>query len=475
VSIVNADPVVSWNIVDINEKTVQITQDSSILIALHSLASVSIDAAAQKEASIKSIKVAHGDQTLDGNGTLDVVDAPIVLTVVDSRNNSVELKAPNTIIPYFNPTVVVENALMNAEGELPLVSTGTAYVEALDATHNTPVVKYRYKQGYGAYGNWIAFDEVDISEHDFDASSKVVNLDYTKKYTFQAAVFDLLHPEGAVSPEKVFVSIPSFYWNDEEFHFNVPVNLKDGCDIQKNGEKAYAPFGYGLGASTSEATDLNTETKCGWKAFTSGCANAPFSYGMVMIMNRYGSQITQIAINPYMAGQGQIAIRHRYQDVWREWEYLNPPMLIGTEYRTTDRMHAKAVYKKADANGSISYRLDGETAWYPEGTGIVKLWANANPTSTFDAHKVSVDLSKYQMVAIEYRFNTTDDYRKMYFGNVGSTMALDVVSTSGYLGWRSAAVSTTGISFSTATYNKNSGVVGYIIPVAIYGIKGVTA
>ena len=159
--------------------------------------------------------------------------------------------------------------------------------------------------------------------------------------------------------------------------------------------------------------------------------------------------------------------------VWYPAEYENPKMVIGEEYRTTDRIHAKAVYKKADSNGNISYRLDGETAWYPEGAGITKLWENAGPASNFAAQTISLNLSKYQMVAIECRFNTTDDYRKIYFGNVGSAMALDVVSTSGYLGWRSAAVTTTGISFSTATYNKNSGVVGYVIPVAIYGIKGV--
>ena len=135
-------------------------------------------------------------------------------------------------------------------------------------------------------------------------------------------------------------------------------------------------------------------------------------------------------------------------------------------------------YFECACHATSSAGDEGFTGWNEKltdrtGVSLTKLWQNASPTSNFAAQTVSLDLSKYQMVAIAYRFNTSDDYRKMYFGTVGSTMALDVISTSGYLGWRSATVSTTGISFSTATYNGNSGVVGYIIPVAIYGSRGV--
>lgn len=43
-------------------------------------------------------------------------------------------------------------------------------------------------------------------------------------------------------------------------------------------------------------------------------------------------------------------------------ECANPPMELGVEYRTTERIQGKAVYKKND-NGIIKYRLDGETEW----------------------------------------------------------------------------------------------------------------
>lgn len=36
--------------------------------------------------------------------------------------------------------------------------------------------------------------------------------------------------------------------------------------------------------------------------------------------------------------------RSQYNDVWQEWEYDNPPMVVGVEYRTTERYEGKAVY-----------------------------------------------------------------------------------------------------------------------------------
>lgn len=237
-----------------------------------------------------------------------------------------------------------------------------------------------------------------------------------------------------------------------------------------------APSGYGLGSvAGKQTTDLNTCTRNGWYWFTAGAANVPsgFNYGSVFVQARSTTYITQVIFGILYTGNPQI-IRYT-QDGGTTWveEWVNPTMAANAEYRTRERLLGKAVFKKADANGNVFYRLDGETTWYPERTQIVKLWQNASPTSTFAEPTISLDLSKYQMVAIEYRYNTTDDFKKMYFGNVGTAMALDVVSTSGYLGWRSATVSTTGISFSAATFNGSSNKNTYVIPVAIYGIKGV--
>ena len=115
-----------------------------------------------------------------------------------------------------------------------------------------------------------------------------------------------------------------------------------------------APAGYGLGDATTEYTDLNNATSCGWFAFTKDNLNRPFDYGVVMVMNRYGNQVTQIAFNPNMAGCGEMCVRHFYSDTWTLWEYINPPMNSGVEYRTTERFLGKPVYVRCVVYGYIA-------------------------------------------------------------------------------------------------------------------------
>ena len=50
--------------------------------------------------------------------------------------------------------------------------------------------------------------------------------------------------------------------------------------------------------------------------------------------------------------------RAKYNGVWNPWEFINPPMEIGKEYRTTERWNNRAVYTKlinCGANAASSY------------------------------------------------------------------------------------------------------------------------
>lgn len=62
------------------------------------------------------------------------------------------------------------------------------------------------------------------------------------------------------------------------------------------------------------------------------------------------------------------------EHTWSEWEFVNPPYLTDIEYRTTDRINDKAVYKKITPDGILRYRLDGEDTWqtYQESLGITQ-------------------------------------------------------------------------------------------------------
>ena len=45
--------------------------------------------------------------------------------------------------------------------------------------------------------------------------------------------------------------------------------------------------------------------------------------------------------------QGTMLIKTKYAGVWSELEWVNPPMELGVEYRTTERWGGKPVYTKA--------------------------------------------------------------------------------------------------------------------------------
>lgn len=113
-----------------------------------------------------------------------------------------------------------------------------------------------------------------------------------------------------------------------------------------------APSGFGLGSQAKQITDLDTATECGWYAFGEGCNNAPFGYGCCIAINRYNTSVVQVAFDIALSAanhNGAIARRVKSADqygTWDAWEYINPPMELGIEYRTCDRFNNKPVYTK---------------------------------------------------------------------------------------------------------------------------------
>ncbi len=104
------------------------------------------------------------------------------------------------------------------------------------------------------------------------------------------------------------------------------------------------------------------------------------------------------------------------------------------------------------------------------------LWTNPDPTSSFAAQTLQIDLSNYSAVEVIYR----------HFGDVGETgygaMLCIKGLTSGILvisysnnrnGVRMASPTDAGVTFSTCLYN-NAVNNNYGVPLYIFGIKGIT-
>lgn len=111
-----------------------------------------------------------------------------------------------------------------------------------------------------------------------------------------------------------------------------------------------APAGYGLGTDSTEITDFNAALTNGF--FKSGLdsVNGPFDdfIGLVFVHSSYAGNTHMVRQDAYrrLSGCPEHYVRYCIGGTWKEWEYENPPMLLGIEYRTTERYQGKPVYCK---------------------------------------------------------------------------------------------------------------------------------
>lgn len=109
-----------------------------------------------------------------------------------------------------------------------------------------------------------------------------------------------------------------------------------------------APAGYGLGEHSVYTDDCHSITENGWYYTDASTLNAPTGmlYGTILAKTR-GDAIV-LEYTDIDGGIKAQAVRSG-GGVWSEWEFENPPMVVGVEYRTAERYRGKPVYIKHTA------------------------------------------------------------------------------------------------------------------------------
>lgn len=76
---------------------------------------------------------------------------------------------------------------------------------------------------------------------------------------------------------------------------------------------------------------------------------------------------------------GCICTRAKIDGAWQPWEWVNPPMHLGVEYRTTDRYNGKPVYRKlisysttADISGNTEIKIPHNITNWDSGAAKVQ-------------------------------------------------------------------------------------------------------
>lgn len=107
------------------------------------------------------------------------------------------------------------------------------------------------------------------------------------------------------------------------------------------------------------------------------------------------------------------------------------------------------------------------------GVSISLLWTNSDPTATFAAQTVTVDLSGYTAVLIktlnDRTSNTPQYHSELVFVGDSSVCYSSNANTTAYQYKRQADVTTSGVTFGGGFRNTSAGS-GYAIPQNIYGV-----
>lgn len=146
--------------------------------------------------------------------------------------------------------------------------------------------------------------------------------------------------------------------------YDAAQSLTDAQKTQARGNIDAAPGGFGLGQANMKALeDCDNAILSGWYATDSPTLNTPGEdgeSGVLLVNRRIDKRIYQefYAINGNEYSRWSAA-RISYGDdstglQWGPWEYLNPFMQTGVEYRTTERFWGRSVYYKIVDCGQIA-------------------------------------------------------------------------------------------------------------------------
>lgn len=324
-------------------------------------------------------------ETLATNG-----EVPVVGTVTDTRGYSRTLTENIPVHAYSAPSVAVgagqtaivcerakSNGIPDPAGEYLRIVAKRKY-STVDSK-NQCVLRFRYKTSTEtSYGSWTTLIAESDETDEYNGIVSNVTFPATTSFDVQIGTLDTMGSE----------TVSTFHIPTDEVSFHIREGGKGAAffgysekddELSLSGRKitnvgtpadagdavplgyaqgAFAPHGHGLGLATGSLTGLSTPaeadacTKAGW-----------YEYYSSTTLNGSGTQYGGIFVIPSMWSVTQFffcrmyygcCMKRIYQDgVWQPWEWINPPMASGVEYRTTERWQGKPVYVKLLSLGNL--------------------------------------------------------------------------------------------------------------------------
>lgn len=265
------------------------------------------------------------------------------------------------------------------------IKTGTINAERIDTTEL--VVNKLY--ALDGAGSGLSVDKYGIKRESADGETPIVDLKHdwvqTSGFLEERPYFDMFKTtfDRDVEPGNLVGGIAGGVHLDAdgiEFRSNIgnftdyPVHSYDHTvdfGINRSGQvtghlKVDAPTedahvvnkqyidGYGLGLDTGKVKQLTTPEQvdnavsAGWYQYygsTSLCGYTGTNYGGILVVPSMWSTTQYFFCRQWYGGV--LKRINTNSNGWEPWEWLNPPMMTGAEYRTTERFMGKPVYVKS--------------------------------------------------------------------------------------------------------------------------------
>lgn len=144
--------------------------------------------------------------------------------------------------------------------------------------------------------------------------------------------------------------------------YDLAQSLTAAQQAQARGNIAAAPSGYGLGEARAHEviSDCDEATLSGLYIMSSNTANWPTNiddvkYSLLRVSARTPTEILQEVFAIGVSGRYDFSAVRSYGSStgWAPWEYVNPALKLGVEYRTTERYLGKPVYVKVLNFGAL--------------------------------------------------------------------------------------------------------------------------
>lgn len=237
-------PTVSVTAVDTNADVIVLTGSNKRIVKGFSDVKVTTTAEGNNSATVSSSDVSVTCGSVKKTGTSitfdDAESATIKATAVDSRGYDTTATASGlTLVNYIVPTIKETISRESPTSDIVNISVqGNWFNGNFGAKQNTLKVQVRYKpKSQAAYADADKYVDMSVTTNGntYTATLSLPGLDYTKAYSIRIRASDAIHVYDGALAEPIYRNteiskgVPVFDWGEDDFKFNVPVELESGA------------------------------------------------------------------------------------------------------------------------------------------------------------------------------------------------------------------------------------------------------